>query len=138
MLDNTREADLLLFARLAEMERPQTRTDVPLRVVMPAFLISELKTAFQIGFLLFLPFLVIDLVVSSVLLSMGMMMLRTRSSSGPGWGSDSFAGQVPHSHETHASPRPSRLQDGYRRLERGLLSLSQLREKGLRLRILPG
>lgn len=75
MLRNTRESDLLLFAKLAGIERPATRADVPLRVVMPAFLISELKTAFQIGFLLFMPFLVIDLVVSSVLLSMGMMML---------------------------------------------------------------
>jgi flagellar biosynthesis protein FliP len=75
MLRNTRESDLLLFAGLAKIPRPATRADVPIRVVMPAFLISELKTGFQIGFLLFLPFLVIDLVVSSVLLSMGMMML---------------------------------------------------------------
>ncbi len=75
MLRNTRESDLLLFARLSRMERPATRNDVPLTVAVPAFLISELKTAFQIGFLLFMPFLVIDLVVSSVLLSMGMMML---------------------------------------------------------------
>lgn len=75
MLRNTREDDLLLFAGLAEIPRPETRTDVPLRVAMPAFLISELKTGFQIGFLLFIPFLVIDLIVSSVLLSMGMMML---------------------------------------------------------------
>lgn len=75
MLRNTRESDLLLFAGLAKIPRPQSRAEVPMRVVMPAFLISELKTGFQIGFLLFLPFLVIDLVVSSVLLSMGMMML---------------------------------------------------------------
>src|SRR5262249_36946008 len=75
MLRNTRESDLLLFAGLAKIPRPETRADVPMRVAMPAFLISELKTGFQIGFLLFLPFLVIDLVVSSVLLSMGMMML---------------------------------------------------------------
>jgi flagellar biosynthetic protein FliP len=75
MLRNTRERDLLLFAGLAKLERPASPSDVPLTVVMPAFLISELKTAFQIGFLLFMPFLVIDLVVSSVLLSMGMMML---------------------------------------------------------------
>jgi flagellar biosynthetic protein FliP len=75
MLRNTRERDLLLFAGLAKMERPATLQEVPMTVVMPAFLISELKTAFQIGFLLFMPFLVIDLVVSSVLLSMGMMML---------------------------------------------------------------
>jgi flagellar biosynthetic protein FliP len=75
MLRNTRQNDLLLFAGLAKIERPSTRQDVPLRVAVPAFLVSELKTAFQIGFLLFMPFLVIDLVVSSVLLSMGMMML---------------------------------------------------------------
>jgi flagellar biosynthetic protein FliP len=75
MLRNTRESDLLLFAGLAKIPRPATRLEIPMRVVMPAFLISELKTGFQIGFLLFLPFLVVDLVVSSVLLSMGMMML---------------------------------------------------------------
>jgi flagellar biosynthetic protein FliP len=75
MLKNTRESDLLLFAGLAKIDRPASREEVPLRVVVPAFLISELKTGFEIGFLLFLPFLVIDLVVSSVLLSMGMMML---------------------------------------------------------------
>ena len=75
MVRNTRESDLLLFAGLADVPRPETRADVPLRVAMPAFLISELKAGFQIGFLLFVPFLVIDLVVSSVLLSMGMMML---------------------------------------------------------------
>ncbi len=75
MLRNTRESDLALFIGLARIPRPETREQVPLRVVVPAFLISELKTGFQIGFLLFLPFLVIDLVVSSVLLSMGMMML---------------------------------------------------------------
>lgn len=75
MLRNTRQSDLLLFAKMAGGERPASRADVPLTVIMPAFLISELKTAFQIGFLLFMPFLVIDLVVASVLLSMGMMML---------------------------------------------------------------
>ena len=75
MLRNTRESDLLLFAGLAKIPRPATRAEVPLRIAMPAFLISELKTSFQIGFLLFLPFLVIDLVVASVTLSMGMMML---------------------------------------------------------------
>lgn len=75
MLRNTRETDLLLFAGLARVDRPATRSEVPLRIAVPAFLISELKTGFQIGFLLFLPFLIIDLVVSSVLLSMGMMML---------------------------------------------------------------
>ena len=75
MVRNTRENDLLLFAGLAKIERPKSVDDVPVRVAMPAFLISELKIGFQIGFLLFIPFLVIDLVVSSVLLSMGMMML---------------------------------------------------------------
>ncbi|MCP3979360.1 MAG: flagellar type III secretion system pore protein FliP [bacterium] len=75
MLRNTRDNDVLLFASLAEIPRPTGPHDLPLRVVMPAFLISELKTGFQIGFLLFIPFVVIDLVVSSVLLSMGMMML---------------------------------------------------------------
>jgi flagellar biosynthetic protein FliP len=75
MLRNTREADLALFVRMAKMPRPETSADVPLRVVVPAFVISELRAGFEIGFLLFLPFLVVDLVVSSVLLSMGMMML---------------------------------------------------------------
>ncbi len=75
MLRNTRESDLLLFAKMSHIERPQTRMDIPMLVLMPAFLISEVKTAFQIGFLLFMPFLVIDLVIASVLLSMGMMML---------------------------------------------------------------
>ncbi len=75
MLRNTRESDLLLFARMAEIERPASRAEVPLRVAVPAFMISELKTAFQIGFMLFMPCVVIDLVVAAVLLSMGMMML---------------------------------------------------------------
>jgi flagellar biosynthetic protein FliP len=75
MLRNTREADLLLFLKLGHAERPASRSEVPLTAVLPAFLISELKASFQIGFLLFMPFLIIDLVVSSVLLSMGMMML---------------------------------------------------------------
>ncbi len=75
LLKNTREKDLELFLRLSKAERPKSREDVPMRVLIPAFVISELKTAFQIGFLLYLPFLVIDMVVSSVLLSMGMMML---------------------------------------------------------------
>ena len=57
------------------MKQPQTRADVPTHVLVPAFLISELKTAFQIGFLIFIPFLIIDMVVSSTLMSMGMMML---------------------------------------------------------------
>jgi flagellar biosynthetic protein FliP len=61
--------------KLAKIDRPKTRADVPTYVLIPAFIISELKTAFQIGFLIFLPFLIIDLVVSSTLMSMGMVML---------------------------------------------------------------
>jgi flagellar biosynthesis protein FliP len=75
MFRQTRTKDLALFVSLAKMKRPRTRADVPTYVLIPAFIISELKTAFQIGFLIFLPFLVIDLVVSSTLMSMGMMML---------------------------------------------------------------
>ncbi|EFO9189698.1 flagellar type III secretion system pore protein FliP [Campylobacter lari] len=75
MLKNTREKDLALFYRIRNLENPKTINDVPLTVLVPAFMISELKTAFEIGFLLFLPFLVIDMVVSSVLMAMGMMML---------------------------------------------------------------
>jgi flagellar biosynthetic protein FliP len=75
MFDQTREKDIALFAGLAKLEKPETRADIPTYVLIPAFTISELKTAFQIGFLIFLPFLVIDLVVASTLMSMGMMML---------------------------------------------------------------
>jgi len=75
MIRNTREKDLALFFRIRKLENPKNIEDVPLTVAMPAFIISELKTAFQIGFLLYLPFLVIDMVVASVLMSMGMMML---------------------------------------------------------------
>jgi flagellar biosynthetic protein FliP len=75
MFKQTRTKDLALFVNLAHEERPKTRADVPTYVLIPAFIVSELKTAFQIGFLIFLPFLVIDLVVSSTLMSMGMMML---------------------------------------------------------------
>jgi len=75
MVRNTREKDLALFVRIRKMENPQSIADVPLSVIIPAFVISELKTAFEIGFLLFLPFLVIDMVVASILMSMGMMML---------------------------------------------------------------
>ena len=75
MIRNTREKDLALFVRIRKLENPQTVSDVPLSVVIPAFIISELKTAFEVGFLLFLPFLVIDMVVASILMSMGMMML---------------------------------------------------------------
>jgi flagellar biosynthetic protein FliP len=75
MFKQTRTKDLALFVKLGKLERPKTRADVPTYVLIPAFIISELKTAFQIGFLIFLPFLVIDLVVSSTLMSMGMVML---------------------------------------------------------------
>jgi len=75
MLSQVDQEDLALFIRLSKIERPATAQDTPLRVVTPAFMISELKRAFEIGFLLFVPFLVIDLVVASVLMSMGMMML---------------------------------------------------------------
>lgn len=75
MLRYTREKDLSLFLGIAKLPRPQQPQDVPMRVLIPSFMISELKTAFQIGFVLFLPFLVIDMVVSAVLLSLGMMQL---------------------------------------------------------------
>jgi flagellar biosynthetic protein FliP len=75
MFKQTRTKDLALFVSLSKMNRPKTRADIPTYVLIPSFIISELKTAFQIGFLIFLPFLVIDLVVSSTLMSMGMMML---------------------------------------------------------------
>jgi flagellar biosynthetic protein FliP len=75
MIRHTRERDLALFIRLSDGARPNTIEDVPTTALVPAYMISELKTAFQIGFVLFLPFLVIDLAVSSVLLSMGMMQL---------------------------------------------------------------
>ena len=75
MLGQTREKDLLLFAELGSYEPFRTAEDIPMVVLLPSFLTSELKTAFQIGFLMFVPFLVIDLVVAAVLMSMGMMML---------------------------------------------------------------
>ena len=75
MLKHTREKDLALFVHLSGMPKPATRMDVPLEILTPAFIISELKTAFEIGFLIFIPFLIVDLVVASVLLAMGMMML---------------------------------------------------------------
>jgi flagellar biosynthesis protein FliP len=75
MFKQTRTKDLALFVNLAKLPRPKVRHDVPTRVLIPAFVISELKTAFQIGFLILLPFLVIDLVVSSTLMGIGMMML---------------------------------------------------------------
>jgi flagellar biosynthetic protein FliP len=75
MLKNVREKDLALFMDLSREPRPATAEETSLRILIPAFMISELKRAFEIGFLLFLPFLIIDLVVASVLMSMGMMML---------------------------------------------------------------
>jgi flagellar biosynthetic protein FliP len=75
MLKQTRQADLALFVDLAHVERPKGPDDLPMRVVVPAFAISELKTGFQMGFFLFVPFLLIDLIVSTTLLSMGMMQL---------------------------------------------------------------
>jgi len=75
MVRNTREKDLALFFRIRKLKNPKNIADVPLLVAIPAFMISELKTAFEIGFLIYMPFLVIDMVVSSVLMSMGMMML---------------------------------------------------------------
>jgi flagellar biosynthetic protein FliP len=75
MLKNVREKDLALFMDLSRQPKPERAEDTSLRVLVPAFMISELKRAFEIGFLLFLPFLIIDLVIASVLMSMGMMML---------------------------------------------------------------
>lgn len=75
MFNQTRDADLALFIKLSKVEKPKTRADVSTMVLVPAFVISELKTAFQIGFIIFLPFLVIDIVAASVLMAMGMMML---------------------------------------------------------------
>jgi flagellar biosynthetic protein FliP len=75
MLKNTREKDLALFYRIRKLPNPKTIDDVPITILVPAFMISELKTAFEIGFLIFLPFLIIDMVVSAILMSLGMMML---------------------------------------------------------------
>ncbi|WP_312335219.1 flagellar type III secretion system pore protein FliP [Anaerospora hongkongensis] len=75
MLKQTRENDLALFVNLSEMARPNTPEDIPTTTIIPAFMISELKTAFQIGFLIYIPFIVIDMVVASTLMSMGMMMV---------------------------------------------------------------
>lgn len=75
MLKQTRESDLALFAGIAKVDKIENPEDTPLRILVPAFVISELKTAFQIGFILFIPFLVIDMVVASMLMSMGMMMM---------------------------------------------------------------
>ena len=75
MFKQTREKDLALFVDIAKLERPKNIADIPITVLIPSFIISEVKTAFQIGLLLYVPFLIIDMVVASVLLSMGMMML---------------------------------------------------------------
>jgi flagellar biosynthetic protein FliP len=75
MLKQTREADIGLFSRMANLPKMESPDDIPMRVLIPAFVTSELKTAFQIGFIIFIPFLVIDMVVASVLMSMGMMMM---------------------------------------------------------------
>ncbi|UFU01037.1 flagellar type III secretion system pore protein FliP [Radiobacillus kanasensis] len=75
MAKHTRQKDLALFMNYAQMERPETIQEIPMTTLVPAFAISELKTAFQMGFMIFIPFLVIDMAVASVLMSMGMMML---------------------------------------------------------------
>lgn len=75
MLSQTREKDLALFVSLSKQPRPKNADDIPTLTIIPAFMISELRTAFQIGFLIYIPFIVIDMVVASVLMSMGMMML---------------------------------------------------------------
>ena len=75
MMKQTRQKDMALFVKLSRMQHPTSRDDIPNSVLIPSFIISELRTAFQIGFILFIPFLVSDLVVSSILVSMGMMML---------------------------------------------------------------
>jgi len=75
MLRQTRERDLALFMQLGQQPRPRTPDDVPTWVLVPSFIVSELKTAFQMGFVIFIPFLIIDMIVSSALMSMGMIML---------------------------------------------------------------
>ncbi|NMI02505.1 flagellar type III secretion system pore protein FliP [Paenibacillus sp. SZ31] len=75
MFTHTREKDLLLFMKYNQTEQPNTYQDIPITVMVPAYVISELKTAFQMGFMIFIPFLVIDIVVASTLMAMGMMML---------------------------------------------------------------
>jgi flagellar biosynthetic protein FliP len=75
MLKQTRQADVMLFAKLAKVDAGVKSADVPFKVLVPAFVTSELKSAFQIGFLIFIPFLIIDMIVASVLMSLGMMML---------------------------------------------------------------
>ena len=77
MLAETRKEDLAIFFNIAKIEKPNGPDDIPLRVLIPSFMISELKTAFQIGFMIYLPFLVIDMVISSILMAMGMMLPPT-------------------------------------------------------------
>ncbi len=83
MFKQVDEKDVALFVKLAKIQQPRTTKDVPTYVLLPAFVISELKTAFQLGFVVFLPFLVIDIVVSSILVSMGMLFLPPVSISLP-------------------------------------------------------
>lgn len=75
MLKQTRESDLALFVKMSRSPAPKTAADIPMRVLIPAYITSELKTAFQIGFAVFIPFLIIDMVVASILMAMGMMMV---------------------------------------------------------------
>ncbi len=75
MLKQTRENDIALFVRAAKMKRPKNPSSLPLYIIVPSFIISELKTGFEIGFIIYLPFLIIDIVVASILMSMGMLML---------------------------------------------------------------
>lgn len=75
MFKQTREKDLALFVKLSDIERPASPQDIPTHVLIPAFIISEMRVAFQIGFMLYLPFLMIDMIVASILMSMGMLML---------------------------------------------------------------
>lgn len=75
MLKQTREKDLALFVNMAGLEKPENENDIPTHVLIPAFIINELRIAFQVGFLLYIPFLMLDLIIASVLMSMGMMML---------------------------------------------------------------
>jgi flagellar biosynthetic protein FliP len=83
MIHQTRETDLAMFSRIAKTPPMQKAADVPMKILIPAFVTSELKTAFQIGFLVFLPFMIIDMVVASVLMSMGMMMMSPATISLP-------------------------------------------------------
>ncbi|MFW5873461.1 MAG: flagellar type III secretion system pore protein FliP [Bacillota bacterium] len=75
MFEHVREKDLSLFYNMTDMERPQNQNDVPIYLLIPAFILSELKVAFQIGFIIYIPFVMIDMVVASILMSMGMLML---------------------------------------------------------------